>query len=230
MEIRILELIEGAGKARGLTVVIDVFRAFSVACYVMEKGAVKIIPVAKINTAYRLKRKHPEYILIGERDGRIQPGFDYGNSPAAILDGELRGKTVIQTTSAGTQGIAGAVNAQEIITGSFVNARAVARYIKMRQPEIVSLVAMGTAGISPSVEDLLCAKYIHNVLENETNDYEQMVEKIRNTSGRRFFNPGNKDWSPEKDFHLCLNLNRFNFVLKAEECVDGLMYLKKINV
>ena len=33
MEIRILELIEGAKKAEGLTVIIDVFRAFSLECY-----------------------------------------------------------------------------------------------------------------------------------------------------------------------------------------------------
>ena len=37
MKIQILQMIEGARKARGLTVVIDVFRAFSLECYLMEK-------------------------------------------------------------------------------------------------------------------------------------------------------------------------------------------------
>ena len=32
MEIQILELIEGARAARGLTVIIDVFRAFTLEC------------------------------------------------------------------------------------------------------------------------------------------------------------------------------------------------------
>ncbi len=39
-----------------------------------------------------------------------------------------------------------AVHAEEILTGSLVNARAVADYISRRQPETVSLVAMGNGG------------------------------------------------------------------------------------
>ena len=39
MDIQILELIEGARKAEGLTVVIDVFRAFSLECYLADQGA-----------------------------------------------------------------------------------------------------------------------------------------------------------------------------------------------
>ena len=41
MDIRILELIEGAKRAQGLTVVIDVFRAFSLECYLFARGARK---------------------------------------------------------------------------------------------------------------------------------------------------------------------------------------------
>ena len=46
MHIEVLDLIEGAKQARGLTVIIDVFRAFSTACYVVQNGAREIIPVA----------------------------------------------------------------------------------------------------------------------------------------------------------------------------------------
>ena len=37
MKINILHLIEGAKKAEGLTVIIDVFRAFSLECYLYDK-------------------------------------------------------------------------------------------------------------------------------------------------------------------------------------------------
>lgn len=47
MEIRILELIEGAKKAEGLTVIIDVFRAFSLECYLYARGGVCRIPGRK---------------------------------------------------------------------------------------------------------------------------------------------------------------------------------------
>lgn len=136
MNIKILQLIEGARKAEGLTVIIDVFRAFSVACYVFNNGAEKIIPVGSLETAYALKEENGEFILMGERKGKILPGFDYGNSPAHVQGVDFSGKTVIHTTSAGTQGIVNAVKADEIITGSFVNARAVARYILQRKPAV----------------------------------------------------------------------------------------------
>ena len=38
MNIQILQLVEGAKNARGLTVVIDVFRAFSLECYLHDMG------------------------------------------------------------------------------------------------------------------------------------------------------------------------------------------------
>ncbi len=45
MNIKILQLLEGAQNALGLTVIIDVFRAFTTACYAFDLGASKIIPV-----------------------------------------------------------------------------------------------------------------------------------------------------------------------------------------
>jgi 2-phosphosulfolactate phosphatase len=132
MNIHILQLLEGAKDATGLTVIIDVFRAFSTACYAMEKGAEKIIPVGNIEIAYQFKEENPEYLLMGERNEMKPHGFDYGNSPSQLLHTNLTGKTIVHTTSSGTQGIEAAVNVPEIITGSFVNAQAIVNYIKTK--------------------------------------------------------------------------------------------------
>ena len=126
MNIEILQLIDGAKAARGLTVVIDVFRAFSLEAYLLANGADRIIPVGDVDLAYRLKKENPDYILAGERHGKILPGFDMGNSPSQMSTVDVAGKTVVHTTSAGTQGIANAVFADEILGGSLVNARATA--------------------------------------------------------------------------------------------------------
>ena len=230
MKIQILQLIEGAKKAEGLTVVIDVFRAFSTACYVMENGAEQIIPIGDIDIMYSLKEQNPDFILIGERKGIIQRGFDYGNSPTQIRDISFEGKTVLQTTSAGTQGIVNAKNASEIITGSFVNAQAIVEYIRMKNPELVSLVCMGREGLEINDEDTLCAEYIKNTLENNESDFEEMTEIIKNGSGRRFFELKNQEFSPESDFHLCLELNKFNFILKADNYLNDLVCLKRIGI
>ena len=228
MEIQILQLIEGALQAKGFTVVIDVFRAFSLACYVFDQGAKEIISVGDIEIAYKLNINDPEIILIGERNERIPGGFDYGNSPTQILGIDFTGKTIVHSTSAGTQGLVNAKKADEIITGSFVNAPAIVKYIKHRNPEMVSLVCMGYASLYPTEEDTFCAEYIRNGLIGVQMDMGLIVEEIKRTSGKRLFSPENQAHSPENDFYLCTDLGKFNFILKATEGTDGLIRLKKI--
>jgi 2-phosphosulfolactate phosphatase len=220
MDIRILQLIEGAREARGLTVVIDVFRAFTMACYFIAGGASRIIPIGGIGLAYSLKKRFPGFILAGERHGKIMPGFSWGNSPAHIENIDFTGKTIVQTTSAGTQGIANAKNADEIITGSFVNADAVIRYIKTQNPAELSLVCMGEEALRPTEEDTFFAEYVKDSLEGKTPDFPAMVEVMRKTSGRRFFDPANAESEPPRDFELSLALDRFDFVLKARRPAD----------
>lgn len=128
-KINILHLIKGAKKVDGITVIIDVFRAFTTACYVFNNGAKNIIPVDTLEKAYNLKKRNSDYILIGERNGKPPENFNYGNSPYLIKDIDFKDRIVIQTTSAGTKGIIEANKADEIITGSFVNAKAIAEYI-----------------------------------------------------------------------------------------------------
>jgi len=229
MNVTILQLIDGARAAKGLTVIIDVFRAFSTACYAVDHGIKKIYPVGNLELALKLKQQHPEYLLIGERNEQKPQGFDFGNSPTHILSETIEAETMIHTTSSGTQGIVNAVNADEIITGSFVNAGAVINYIKEKKPKYVSLVCMGYACQHPTDEDTLCATYIKNELEGNSNDFVAMIEQIREGDGSRFFDPGKQDWSPENDFKLCLDLNRFDFVLKVEREGD-LNYLQKIDL
>lgn len=233
MDIEILQLIEGAKRARGLAVIIDVFRAFSTACYVTERGAAAIVPVGAIEEAYRLKREHPDFVLMGEREGVVQPGFDYGNSPTHAEKAEVAGRVVVHTTSAGTQGIANASAADEVITGSFVNAGAIVRYIRSRNPGRVSLVCMGLGGVKPADEDTLCAEYMKNELEGRPNDFPSMVRFLREESRTGSFMDLTGEISetsaPKSDFDRCLDLDRFGFVLKVSPYRDGLSQLTRIN-
>jgi 2-phosphosulfolactate phosphatase len=227
MNIQILQLVDGAKQARGLAVVIDVFRAFSTACYATGQGAEKIIAVGDLDTAFSLKKKHPEYILMGERDEKIVSGFDFGNSPSQIEHIDFTGKTIVHTTSSGTQGLVSVVHADKIITGSFVNANAIVRYIQANSPEQVSLVCMGYATERPVEEDTYCAEYIRNSLQGLQTDYDSMTDNIRETSGARFFLADSQDHAPSTDFYLCLDLDRFDFVLQATQLSEGIMQLDK---
>ena len=226
MNIQILELIEGAKAAKGLTVIIDVFRAMTVEAYVIQNGAADLIPVADIDAAYAYRDAHPGTILMGERGGAICPGFDFGNSPSAVKNVDFTGKTVVHTTSAGTQGVANATGATEMLTGSLVNAKAIATYIKASGAEDVSLVCMGLAGVESTREDTLCAEYIKALVEGTPIDLAAGIEECKRTSGAKFFDPADTVF-PEEDFWLSVEADKFDFVLHIEQGADGLMHTVK---
>lgn len=230
MNIKILQLIEGARQATGLAVIINVFRAFTVEAYLVNNGVQKLIPVGDKQIAYDYKEKNKDCILIGERRGIMLDGFDYGNSPSQIEKINFTGKTVVHTTSSGTQGIANAQNANEILTGSLVNAKAIAEYIKMQNPEDVSLVCMGNGGKSEAREDTLCAEYIKSLLEGKNPNLDKEIEDLKNIAGKRFFDPNLQEIFPKRDFYLSTELNKFNFTLKVEKDNTGMNYIKKIDV
>ena len=231
MEIQILQLVEGARAAKGIAVIIDVFRAFTTECFFMANGARTILPIGEEALAYALKKEHPDYILAGERDEIMLPGFDYGNSPANIEHLDFTGKTIIHTTSAGTQGIANAIHADEILTGSFVNAPAIAQYIKAKNPETVSLVCMGKGTLHPIEEDTFCAEYIKSLLENKDYPLAEKMEILRYKEGKRFFNPQNQIQCPKQDFTLATTVGLFPFVLKAipDDTKRQLFHIQKID-
>lgn len=230
MNIRILQLLEGARQATGLTVIIDVFRAFSLEAYLFQNGVKTIFPVGSIETAYALKeqldKENPgQTLLAGEREGMIQPGFDMGNSPSQLSGFDLSGKTVIHTTSAGTQGIANAIHATEILGAGLVNAKATAAYIQKQNPEDVSLVCMGLAGKVPTEEDELCARYIKSLLEGSPIPLEEEIENLKITSGAKFFDPAQAQAFPKEDFFLCTKVDIIDLAVKLEKGTDGPDYM-----
>lgn len=215
MEIRRLSTVSGAREAKGLAVIIDVFRAFTTAAHVMANGAETIVPVLTVEESFELKRRHPDWIQIGERGGVRVEGFDYGNSPYEVSQADFTERTVIQTTGAGTQGVVNAAGADGVLLGSFVMAGAVARYIRRAGPDVVSLVAMGDVGVEPNEEDESCAEYIEGLLRGEEPDFGEMRRRIRaSPSGAKFFDPARLQFS-EEDFRLALELDRFDFVLRV---------------
>ena len=230
MNIEILHLAEGAKNARGLTVIIDVFRAYSLEAYLFSWGAESIIPVADLDLARQLKQEHPEYLLIGERHGRILPGFDFGNSPSTVDPERVRGKTIVHTTSAGTQGIALAENADEILAGSLLTASATARCIRKKNPADVSLVAMGWEGLKETEEDELCARYLEALLKKQPYDtISREAHDLMYTEGKKFFDPARNDVFPEQDFWMCIRYDLFDFAMRVRK-ENGLFICEKVNV
>src|SRR5690348_7802420 len=144
MEISIHSLLDGATRAIGTVAVIDVFRAFTTAAVALANGASSIVMVRTVEEALALRESGIGEICMGEFRGRAPDGFNFGNSPYEISTVDFRGQTIIQRTSAGTQGIVEATTrADRLYAGSLVTAEATVRAILSGSPDQISLVAMG---------------------------------------------------------------------------------------
>jgi 2-phosphosulfolactate phosphatase len=200
---KILHLIEGARRARGVVVVIDVFRAFTVAPLVLTRGACALHVVASPEEALELKARHPDWLLVGEVEGMPLPGFDLPNSPSAIMDAELSGRTVVLRTSSGVQGVLAAHGAGEVVAAGFANAAAVVDYLRALQPAELSFVCMGWSGRETTEDDVACAEYLAAGLQGAFPDFGPVRDRLRaDSSGAKFFDP-RRPWFPPRDFDLC---------------------------
>jgi 2-phosphosulfolactate phosphatase len=121
-----------------VVVIIDVFRATSTIATALYNGANKIIPVASVEDCISIG-KNLGAITAGERDGKIIPGLQYGNSPAEYPRTFIEGKTLVLTTTNGTKLLHMALSsgADEVITGSFPNLGAVCKHLVQKGKNVL---------------------------------------------------------------------------------------------
>ena len=96
--------LEDCHTAIGVVIVIDVLRAFSTAAYAFSLGAEELLLVGTVEEALSLRPQIPNSKVMGEVNGIRPDGFDFGNSPTYLSQENLSGITMIQRTTAGTQG------------------------------------------------------------------------------------------------------------------------------
>jgi len=143
-------------------VVFDVLRATSTFVTALHNGAKAIVPVSEISEALALRKKQPDVLLGGERDGVriLAPSggvdFDLGNSPREYTPEKVRGKTIVSTTTNGTRALRACAGAKTILAASFLNLSATAEFAKKIQPTQVLLVCAGTRE-NTALEDVLAA-------------------------------------------------------------------------
>jgi 2-phosphosulfolactate phosphatase len=211
-------LLAGARQAEGVAVIIDVLRAFTSAAFMLHLGADRIILVADPEEALDLKREHG-CLAVGEIEGKMVPGFDLGNSPGEVLaagKGLFARRVVAQRTSAGVTGaVAAAARARLLVLGSYVTAASTARYIQTLSPlpAVVSLVAMGNAGLDATPDDEGCADYIEHLLTGRPYDHTATLQRIVKHECTQKFLRGDQSHYPPSDPIYCLQRDLFDFAI-----------------
>ena len=106
MNITLDSLKDGAKRATGTVIIIDVFRAFTTAAVAFNKGANSILLTEKIEEATQLKQNKIADVTMGEVNGIKPLEFDYGNSPYEISNANnISGLNIAQSTRSGTLGV-----------------------------------------------------------------------------------------------------------------------------
>ncbi|PLV56906.1 2-phosphosulfolactate phosphatase family protein [Thermotoga sp. SG1] len=196
-------------------VVVDVLRATSTIVTALANGAKEVVPVKTVEEA--LLRKEKDVLVCGERNAEKVKGFDLGNSPLEYKSELVFGKTIVLTTTNGTQ-IIEKVEGDSVIAASFLNVSAVVEYLK--EKESITVVCAGTSGRF-SLEDFLLAGMIVKRLKRDdlldgalvAMKYFESVKNIREEI-KRFSSHAKRLISLgfEKDVDFCTTEDLYNVV------------------
>lgn len=136
-----------------IIVVIDVLRATSAICAAFHNGVAGLIPVSTIEEAKAYQEKG--YLVGAERKGQIVEGFDFGNSPYSYLKPELKGQTVVLSTTNGTKSINIAKEAGQVVIGSLSNLDVLCQWLEKQDKNILCLCSGWQNKFN--LEDTICA-------------------------------------------------------------------------
>ena len=200
--------------------VIDVLRAFSVSAYALAGGAAECRLVAEVEEARALADCIEGAVVSAEVEGLPIEGIAISNSPTMVRDADLQGRTLVQRTSSGTQGVVAAAGAERLFACSLTVASATARAILADDPRLVTLVATGADRGHP--EDAACAAYVEAVLRGERPDLEALLGPLYATERYRRLTGGGWPGFPASDVELSLAADRFDFAMPVERDPLGL--------
>jgi 2-phosphosulfolactate phosphatase len=135
-----------------IVVVIDVLRATSAITTALHCGVKSIIPIATVEEAHEYKAKG--YIVGAERDGQIVEGFDFGNSPYAYMNPDFKDKTLVLTTTNGTQAINIAKENKIIVIGCLNNLDLLCQWLSEQNKNVLVLASGWKNKVN--LEDTIC--------------------------------------------------------------------------
>lgn len=186
---------------------IDVLRAFTVSAYALAGGARECRLVRTVDEARKLAAMTDGAIISAEEDALPVAGIAISNSPTRITKTDLRGKVLIQRSTAGTQ-CAAVICSDDMFAASLVVASATAEACLAKEPATLTLVAS-----ADHPEDHACAIYIERLLHGESPDLDRLVAPLRESDRYHRAMSGTWPGFPPSDVELALAADRFDFAM-----------------
>ncbi|WP_111658137.1 2-phosphosulfolactate phosphatase [Isoalcanivorax indicus] len=195
----------------GITVIIDVIRAFTTSHFAFKGGVERILPVETVEEAFRLREHHPNALLAGEVNALPIDGFDFGNSPREVDHAALAGRTLIMRTTNGMKATLHARPCAGLFVTGLVSARATARAIHARKPSKVVLVASHPSGD----EDVACAEYLRGLLGGPGIDADAAEARTRQARAAIKFMDGRSAYLRAADIDMASRCMDTGFAMEV---------------
>jgi|SRR5665213_2461632 len=213
----------------GVVVAIDVLRAFTTAVYAFDNGAQEVRLVGGVEEAIALKGVISGALVMGEDHGLQPKGFDLSNSPVAVSKADPSGKTLIQRTSAGTQGVIAARGAERLFAASLVCASATATSVNHAALGAPTYVITGRFQDRPAggEDDLITAEYIECIRTGREADHLGVAEAVANTSEARRTLALGPDHVDPADVEFATDVDRFDFAMEVERVGERLRLVRR---
>ena len=200
--------IEGARQARGIAVVIDVLRSFTVSAYALAGGARECRLVTTTDEARALAASIPGAVLSAEENALPLAGIAISNSPTQISAADLKGRVLVQRSTAGTPVAAAVRPGIDIFAASLVVAHATVQSCLLRHPAQLTLIAS-----ADHPEDHACARYMEAIVRGEQPDAHRLLQPLRESERYARAQSGTWPGFPPTDLDLALMTDRFNFAM-----------------
>jgi len=160
----------GVDLAGATAVVIDAIRATTTIVAALAAGCRDCLPYRTPDEvrAEAARRPPGTVVTAGERLGVRIEGLDFNNSPSVMTAANVGGRTLLLTTTNGTQAILDARAARTVLIAALPNRRAIARRAAAMGRRVV-FVSAGTVG-TVSCEDTLVAGAVIEAILAEPGD------------------------------------------------------------
>lgn len=200
-----------------IVVVIDILRATSSICVAFDHGVKSIVPVATVEESEAYREKG--FLIGAERNGEMLEGFDLGNSPFSFMEPKVRGRDIALSTTNGTQAIAAAKDAHQLVIGSFLNLDCLCEWLREQDKSVLLLCAgwknsfnledtlfagavaeklLPHFGLNKMRDAVLASMHLYTIARNDLNEF------LRQSSHRKRL----AKLHIEKDIEYCLTLNQ----------------------
>ena len=191
-------------------IIVDTIRASTTYVNAFGSGAERIVPCSSQQHLGLKSLDYKDALKSGERLCKKIEGYDLGSSPEEMSNTDLKGRTILSSTTNGSKMVVASSGSFLVVMGSFCNATSVVNFFSDKNCNI-SIICSGRLG-EQVIEDDICAEYIKHKFEtpNEAfrlSDEEIVVECSKSPSYEMLKSAG-----LENDFNFCMDIDSHTLV------------------